>query len=305
MHIGRCRYRDRRSAQKRVNFSSELMNTETQRRLCGTGFSGGPVAVPAQSPNGDAVFALAVMAKAPRTGEVKTRLVPPLAPREAARLSEYFLRDITANFIAAASEARIHAYVAYSPPDSETLFRQLAPPEVQLLPPRRAGLGHSLLDASEDLLAAGYGAACLVNGDSPTLPTSLLLEAVEALSVPGDRVVLGPALDGGYYLIGLKHPHRRLFEDIDWSTERVFRQTVERAVGLELDIVTLPSWYDVDDMETLGWLCGELLSDRPSPQLDRAGYAAPHTSAYLRQLIASGGAERLGIDRETAERALA
>ena len=150
--------------------------------------------MPAQAPNRDTVCALAVMAKAPRTGEVKTRLVPPLAPQEAAQLSECFLRDIAANFIAAAGEARIHAYVAYSPPGSETLFRELVPPAVQLLPPRRAGLGHSLLHASEDLLTAGYGAACLVNADSPTLPTSLLLRAVEALSMPGERVVLGPAL---------------------------------------------------------------------------------------------------------------
>jgi rSAM/selenodomain-associated transferase 1 len=245
------------------------------------------------------------MAKAPRVGEVKTRLVPPLAPQEAAQLSECFLRDIAVNFMAVSNEARTDAYVAYSPPGSEALFRELVPAEVQLLPPRRAGLGHSLLDASEDLLAAGYGAACLVNADSPTLPTSVLLEAAEALHAPGDRVVLGPALDGGYYLIGLKRPHRRLFEDIDWSTERVFRQTIERAVSLKLDVVTLSTWYDVDDMESLGWLCGELLLGRPSCQLDRAGYAAPHTSAYLRQIIASGGAPRLGVDQETGGRARA
>ncbi|HLJ22051.1 MAG TPA: TIGR04282 family arsenosugar biosynthesis glycosyltransferase, partial [Stellaceae bacterium] len=192
------------------------------------------------------VCALAVMAKAPRSGEVKTRLVPPLRVDEAARLSACFLKDIGANFIAASQSVPIAGYIAFSPPGSEAVFRELVPPEIQLLASRRIGLGNSLLDATEDLLAMGYGGACLVNSDSPTLPTSILVEAAEALRAPGDRVVLGPASDGGYYLIGLKQPHRRLFEDIAWSTGRVFRQTVERAAGIALDVVTLPQWYDVD-----------------------------------------------------------
>ncbi len=186
-------------------------------------------------------------------------------------------------------------YVAYSPPGSEALFRELVLPEVLLLPPRRIGLGYSLLHAAEDLLSAGYGGACLVNADSPTLPTSMLIEAVQALRTPGDRVVLGPASDGGYYLIGLKQPYTRLFEDIAWSTERVFRQTVERAESLGLAVVTLPTWYDVDDAASLGWLCDELLAGRRSPQFVPTGYAAHCTGAYLRRLAASGGAERLGI----------
>lgn len=241
------------------------------------------------------VCALAVMAKAPRSGEVKTRLVPPLRADEAAILSECFLKDITANFIATAQAVPAQGFVAYSPPGSETLFRALVLPEVLLLPPRRIGLGYSLLHAAEDLLAAGYGSACLVNADSPTLPTSVLIDAVEALRAPGDRVVLGPASDGGYYLIGLKQPHTRLFEDIAWSTERVFRQTVERAQSLGLAVVTLPTWYDVDDAGSLGWLCDELLAGRRSPQFAPTGYAAHCTGAYLAGLAASGGAARLGI----------
>ena len=242
------------------------------------------------------VCALAVMAKAPRSGEVKTRLVPPLQAHEAAMLSTCFLKDIAANFIAASRSVPVEGYIAYSPPGSEALFRDLVGPEIRLLPPRRIGLGYSLLHATEDLLAAGYGGVCLVNADSPTLPTSVLVEAVAALGAPGDRVVLGPASDGGYYLIGLKRPHRRLFEDIAWSTERVFRQTVERAASLELDVVTLPSWYDVDDAASLRWLCSEVLAGRPPPECVRQGYAAPDTSAYLRSLVASGGGERLSVD---------
>ena len=69
----------------------------------------------------------------------------------------------------------------------------------------------------------------MLNSDSPTLPTALLVETAEVLARPGDRAVLGPSTDGGYYLLGIKQAHRRLFDDIDWSTERVARQTLERA----------------------------------------------------------------------------
>ena len=247
------------------------------------------------------VCALAVMAKAPRLGEVKTRLVPPLKAEEAAILSTCFLKDVTENFLAAAEGVSVAGYIAYSPPGSEALFCALVPPEIELLPSRRAGLGHSLLDATEDLLASGYGAACLVNSDSPTLPTSILIEAAEALRAPGDRVVLGPAADGGYYLVGLKRPHRQLFEGIAWSTEHVLRQTVERAESLGLDVLTLPAWYDVDDATSLGWLCREVLTGRRPPDCARPGFAAPATSSYLRALAAAGDAERLGVDRAMIE----
>ena len=219
------------------------------------------------------------MAKAPRRGEVKTRLVPPLSEAEAALLSGCFIRDAAGNILAAAEATAIDGYVAYSPVGSEDLFAALLPEQIRLLPPRRIGLGASLLDAAEDLIAGGYGSVCLVNADSPTLPTAVLVEAARVLAAPGDRLVLGPADDGGYYLIGLKHAHRRLFEDIDWSTERVFRQTLERARELGLDTITLPGWYDVDDISSLRCLVDELRDPA------RTGYAAPHTAAFLRRLI--------------------
>lgn len=257
--------------------------------------------VPMEQAHRASVCALAVMAKAPRSGEVKTRLVPPLTAEQATILSTCFLKDVTANFLAAARHASVAGHIAYSPPGSEAMFRALVPPEIELLPSRRAGLAHSLPDAADDLLGRGYGSACLVNSDSPTLPTSILIEAAEALQAPGDRVVLGPAADGGYYLIGLKRPHRRLFEEIAWSTDRVFRQTVARAASLDLDVLTLPAWYDVDDATSLGWLCREVLTGRRPPDCARPGFAAPATSSYLRALAAAGDAERLGVDRAMIE----
>jgi uncharacterized protein len=263
---------------------------------------GGEGIVRPGSPDRADACAFAVMAKAPRSGEVKTRLVPPLCADEAAVLSGCFLKDITANFKAAARLLPAEGYVAYSPPGAAAVFRDLVPSGIRLLPPRRVGLGYSLLHAAEDLIAAGYGGACLVNADSPTLPTSVLVDAVEALRAPGDRVVLGPADDGGYYLIGLKHPHQRLFEDISWSTEHVLRQTVERAASLSLEVVTLPTWYDVDDATSLGWLGEGVLAGRRPSRFLPTGYAAPNTADYLRRLVAADGAPRLGIEHLTARR---
>lgn len=234
------------------------------------------------------------MVKAPRSGEVKTRLVPPLRAEEASRLSACFVSDILTNLLAVSGSVPVDCYAAYSPPGSEALFRDLVPSQIRLLPPRSIGLANSLPDAIEDLLSGGYEGACLVNADSPTLPTSLLLEAITRLRAPGDRVVLGPATDGGYYLIGLKHPHRRLFHDIAWSTERVYRQTAERAASIGLEVTTLPAWYDVDDAASLGWLCRELFEGHRPPQCGLDGFAASQTRDYLRRLIAAGG-ERLGF----------
>lgn len=229
---------------------------------------------------------MAIMAKAPRVGDVKTRLVPPLSLVDAATLSGCFIRDIANNVVTAARGAPIEGYVAYWPPGSEDAFTPLLPDGVGFLPSRRLGLGYSLLDAAEDLLTAGYGAACLVNSDSPTLPTALLVEAAQVLTMPGDRVVLGPAEDGGYYLIGLKRPHHRLFEDIAWSTEHTFAQTLERTAELGLEAVTLRCWYDVDDLDSLR----RLMADIAGSATGGIGYPAPSTAAFLRGRLPGAGA---------------
>src|SRR5215813_11808048 len=118
---------------------------------------------------------MAIMAKAPRVGEAKTRLVPPLSPEDAAALSACFIRDAAENIAAAKQRTPIDGFIAFWPPESAT---ELPLPEgTRLLPSRRVGLGASLYDAAADLLAAGYGSVCLINSDSPTLPTAILVDA--------------------------------------------------------------------------------------------------------------------------------
>jgi rSAM/selenodomain-associated transferase 1 len=241
-----------------------------------------------------AFCAIAVMAKAPRIGDAKTRLVPPLSAAEAAGLSGCFIRDAAENITAAAQHAAIEGYIAYSPAEAETEFVPLLAAGTRLLASRRAGLAASLYDAATDLLGAGYGSVCLVNSHSPTLPTEVMIDAARVLSPPGDRIVLGPAADGGYYLIGLKRAHARLFQDIAWSMELVFAQTVERAREIGLNPIVLPMWYDVDDITALRRLDAELrgTDDTHNPG---AVYRAAHTAAFMRQLFRDDGEPRLRL----------
>lgn len=238
--------------------------------------------------------ALAIMAKAPRMGEVKTRLVPPLNPEEAARLNGCFLRDLASNIALVCADSAVQGFAAYTPIGQEAVFEDLLPPSFGLLLQRGAELGERLFHAFEDFFAAGFESVCLINSDSPTLPTSVLDSAVRALRAQGDRLVLGEAVDGGYYLIGLKNPHSRLFEEIAWSTGQVSSQTLQRAAEIDLRAVRLPVWYDVDDGESLRLLYAELFRCK-GIQDGLLGFDAPHTRKFLREAIENGTGDRLSF----------
>jgi hypothetical protein len=251
--------------------------------------------------------ALAVMAKAPRAGESKTRLAPPLTREEAAALSACFLRDTAASVAdaCAALDGAAQAVAVYTPAGAEGSFDGLLPEGFALLAQRGVGFGERLWNAARDLFALGFASVCLIDSDSPTLPTRALVAAVEELSKPGERVVLGAADDGGYYLIGMKAARARLFEEIEWSTPRVAAQTIARAEECYLPVALLPAWYDVDDAAALARLCEELLGG-PRETNDQAraetpcdaddaerGYDAPHTRDFLARLVEREGRARI------------
>jgi rSAM/selenodomain-associated transferase 1 len=219
------------------------------------------------------------MTKAPRAGHVKTRLVPPLSPDEAAQLNICFLRD-TATAITEACGGTARGVAVYTPLGAEGAYSDILPREFELLPQRGDGFGERLALAAEDLFQCGFSAICLIDSDSPTVSAEIYAEAVALLSKSNDRVVLGPSDDGGYYLIGLKQNHRDLFDRIDWSTERVLDQTRQRARELNLEVSLLPTGYDVDDAAALRRLCDELLSQKSPPEI------APHTRKFLAELTA-------------------
>ena len=243
----------------------------------------------------DGCSALALMTKAPRAGQVKTRLVPPLTSEEAAQLNRCFLQDTGAaisvccsNLIARnGSRPSAHGVAVYTPVGSESDYTDILPADFSLLPQRGENFGERLYFAAEDLFNCGFESVCLIDSDSPTVPAENFARAVELLSLPGDRIVLGPCDDGGYYLIGLKQLHREVFEKIDWSTGRVFEQTRQRATQIGVGVHELPRGFDVDDHATLHRLCVELFGKNTRDNV------APQTLEFLRELIAHDGRERI------------
>ena len=234
---------------------------------------------------------IAFMAKASAPGRAKTRLVPPLTFEEAAALNTAFLQDVADNVLLAARDADRHGgiagYAAYGPPGSEDFFGRTLPGGISLIEAWRQNFGDCLLHTIEEIFARGHASAVVLNSDSPTLPTAYLVETAAALARPGDRAVLGPSSDGGYYLLGLKAAHRHIFENIAWSTVEVAKQTLERAREIGLAVHRLPVWYDVDDVDGLRRLRAELLvrpdAQRRRPERNQPRHAA-NTAALMNSL---------------------
>ncbi len=223
--------------------------------------------------------AVAIMAKAPRPGYVKTRLQGLLRPEEAAALGTAFLCDTLANLHAAAADAPIDPFVAYAPRGEEARFDGLLPPGTSLLladgtkgdAPDVEAFGRVLLETMRALLERGYGGACVLAADSPTLPTAELARSAHLLLEPdGPDAVLGPSEDGGYWILGLRAPHAAPFARIRWSTEDACADTIAQLAEAGLTTVALRTWFDVDDPAALRRLLDA-----------NEGFAAPHTTTLL------------------------
>ena len=218
--------------------------------------------------------ALAVMARAPAPGKVKTRLCPPLSPEQAAEFYECVLRDVLGDLI---PSARWDTWVAYAE-RSRDYFLRLPEQGMALLPQRGASLGERMHAVFVDLCHAGYRQVVLVGSDVPALQAASVAQACEVLEQERSDVVLGPADDGGYYLIGLARPEQRLFSDVAWSTASVLEQTLAKARQLELRVRMVPGTYDVDVAKDLERLGRDLEGSR------ELGASRPRTRAWMRRL---------------------
>jgi len=223
-------------------------------------------------------IAIGIFCKTPAPGLSKTRLSPPLRPDECAAISACFISDLTATIAEVARDGGSTGYAVYTPVGTEATLRTLLPPGFRLLPQCEGDFGMRLMTATRELLHTHAG-AIMVNADSPTLPAAILSAAVSATR-RGNAVVLSPALDGGYTLIGVSQMHSRLYDDIPWSTAAVFEKTVERAAEINLPVVTVPGWYDVDDAASLAILESELSGEPPFADAF-PGADAPATRAHL------------------------
>ncbi len=226
--------------------------------------------------------ALVLFMKAPRPGTVKTRLTVQVSNTEAAKLYRAFIQDTLhlARRVAGAS-----LYVAWTPDDGlAELQAALGNPEVNWFGQRGAHLGERLSNAFTMLFIKEPVKTVVLGGDSPLLPFAYVEEAFRSL----DRhdVVLGPATDGGYYLIGLGSGQKAvehyasLFESIDWGTGRVLQQTRTAVRKCGLSCHELPPWYDVDRPDDLERISREI-------RLLRAGgdhVTGRHTESIMEEL---------------------
>ncbi|HEV7267989.1 MAG TPA: TIGR04282 family arsenosugar biosynthesis glycosyltransferase [Falsiroseomonas sp.] len=226
--------------------------------------------------------AVSIVCKTPGVGGGKSRLRPSLGAELVAALSACFIRDIAEVLDAIPVSVGRQGYAIYSPAGSEDVLRPLLPRDWRLVFRQAATIGEVLAGSTDAFLADGHDCALVVNADSPTLPTAAVEQAIASLRAPGDRLVLGPASDGGYYLIGLKRAHPELFERIAWSTPEVLDRTLDRAAEIGLPVTLLPMWYDIDDMATFAMLEAEL-AGRPPPFAGQGliGGPARHTRALL------------------------
>lgn len=220
--------------------------------------------------------AVAVMAKAPGHGPVKSRLHAALTPERATELYRCFLLD---RLDAIAALAGVQPVLAFTPPEGREMVAALAPPEFRLLPQRGPDLGARLSSLLTGLLGEGHPGAMAIDSDSPTLPMRYVREAAERLEDGSADVVLGPCEDGGYYLIGLRASQPALFADMPWSTERVLALTVERARDGNLRTYLLPPWFDVDTEPDLRRLHAEMTA---------AGGGPARTFAFVSNLYRDG-----------------
>jgi rSAM/selenodomain-associated transferase 1 len=216
---------------------------------------------------------LVVLAKAPLPGVAKTRLAARVGAAATAALARAFLDDT----LTVAASGAWRTILAFDPPSAEPLFRDAAAPGARLIPQCQGDLGARIHDALTTALVSG-DRAVLIGSDTPDLPPRIVEEAFDALGC--HDLVLGPATDGGFYLIGCNAVPAALFDDVAWSTDTVCDQVLANARRLNLRVCLLEPWSDVDEADDLGALWRRIA----------ASGMPPATYRVLREL--DGGRDR-------------
>jgi len=218
--------------------------------------------------------ALLIFAKQPVPGRVKTRLSPPLSPAEAAELYGCMLADTIGNY---SSGNQCNTLLFFELTDGAEAFFRRTWPGLPAFPQQGEGLGDRLEHAFAAAFAMGFQVVAAIGSDSPDLPPRYVDDSFRLLEEGGTDVVFGPATDGGYYLLAMGRPHPGLFRDIPWSTDRVLERSEEAARVLGLRSVRLPLWHDLDRLEDLDRLPGNMVTG-----------GAARTAGFLLQLRGLG-----------------
>lgn len=208
-------------------------------------------------------------------GQVKTRLAAALGGEPASQIYRHFVTTLVTRFRGCA-DTRV---LCFTPQEQAPAFVALAGAEWTAKPQAQGDLGARMASFFEDCFRNGAEQVVLIGSDSPTLPAGYVASAFGLLH--DADVVLGPTDDGGYYLVGAARGVAGIFEGIDWSTPRVWEQTVARLGALGLSHATLPSWYDVDELVDLKRLRDELTQPAHDDHTGRELLAAIHRALSL------------------------
>jgi uncharacterized protein len=213
--------------------------------------------------------ALVVIAKEPVPGAVKTRLVPALGAEGAARVAAAMLADTVAGM----AEVDAEPWVCFAPPEARPRMARLAP-GFGLLAQIEGDLGDRLAACLAALLGGGADQVVIVGADTPQVPRPTYDAAFTLLDQLD--VVLGPAQDGGYYLVGAKAALPELFVGVPMGTDAVLQMTMQRAVRRRLRVGTVPMLRDLDRL-------GDLQAALAAGELD----ASPRTRPVVADLLAA------------------
>jgi uncharacterized protein len=194
---------------------------------------------------------LIMFVKNPEPGQVKSRLAAALGGGEAARVYRAVTEELVSAVGPSSKGAGYAMAVAYSPADAAEDMRTWLGNGIQLMPQTGEDLGERLHNAFKDGFARGYKKIVIIGSDCPAVTQELIIEALHKL-VRHD-VVIGPATDGGYYLIGLRQAVPELFNGIAWSTDQVLAQTLKLCCSRRLSPALLPELRDIDHPEDLAF----------------------------------------------------
>ncbi|MGE0468719.1 MAG: TIGR04282 family arsenosugar biosynthesis glycosyltransferase [Nitrospira sp.] len=214
--------------------------------------------------------AVVIFAKAPIPGYVKTRLCPPLTPDEAATLHGSFVLDTLERTKTAAGRLKLsmERYLACAPSSSHVFFKIMEERQgVTLIDQVGDDLGARMHQTVETMFSRGYRRTVLLGTDVPTLPLEYFKQVLTLLD--SYDLALGPALDGGYYLIGMNRSIPELFTNIPWSTDQVLKLTQDRAAQLSLKTALLQPWRDVDTRADLEALIEACTAETKKPKHER------------------------------------
>ncbi len=199
---------------------------------------------------------LGLFAKHPVGGLVKTRLAAATSAEWSARVAAAFLEDQLDRL----SKTECRRVIVFAPSDAEPFFVDRAHGRFELTPQVEGDLGQRMATFLESQFATSASAVVLLGTDSPTMPLEFIDRAFHLLN--HHDVVLGPAFDGGYYLLGCSRGVPPIFERIAWGTSTVLSETISRLAGSSRRLALLPPWYDVDTRDDWHMLCGHLAALR-------------------------------------------